>query len=119
MDCKVDNVDEVKVACVEKVVCAGVVVVRNKVELVLKVEVDVVDCPAAAAEFPFPAFGAAAPASVVEDREIVLELVDVVETPDRVMAMLLPAGAVTFRRTFVHRRPLNVVTEDDIRMAAV
>jgi hypothetical protein len=67
MDFKVDKVDEAKVARVEEVVSADVAVVRDGVELVLEVEVDVVEGAGAAAEFPFPAFGAAAPASVVED----------------------------------------------------
>ena len=34
----------------------------------------------------------------------------------KVVTVSLPAGAVAFRRTFVHRRPWKVVTED-IRMS--
>lgn len=84
--------------------------------------VDFVDCATAgAAELSFPE--SAVPPILAAARELVLELVDVevevVETLEMVMAIPLPAGAVAFRRTFVHRRPLNVVTEDDIQMAAV
>jgi hypothetical protein len=72
--------------------------------------------------FPFPAF--AAPARVVDCGLPVLRsdansAVEVVDTLVSVAPVPLPAGEVAFRRTLVQRRPLNVVTEDDIRTSTL
>lgn len=118
---------EAGVACllgVAWVVCACVLVAESLAVLVVDVEVvdvaGVVDCAMVVSSLP----AVAAAAKVVDDGRAVLVSevdvdVEVVNRLERVMLVLLPAGTLTLRRTFVHRRPLNVVTENDIRLAAL
>lgn len=114
LDCEIDGV--IIVVRLENV-AAGVAVVNNEAVVMgevfpfpVEVEVKSVEDAARVAEFPVPGFAAVASAIVVEERVL-----------GRLMTMLLLSEDVTLtlRRTFVHRRPRNVVTDEDIRMASL